>query len=162
MRSSPRESSIEKYFREQVEKHGGIAYKFVSPGNPGVPDRIVIFAGMVHFVELKAAHGVLRSAQKIQKKRLAALGFDVSVIRSKDQARLWVQLTASMARFISITDEYIHGSGSGKIATIKERQPQKEHSHIYANGKITRIMCPIEECESEWCKAGCRKESLKK
>ena len=34
-----RESSIESYLVRKVKEHGGLCYKFVSPGNPGVPDR---------------------------------------------------------------------------------------------------------------------------
>ena len=37
-----RESSIESYLVRKVKEHGGLCYKFVSPGNPGVPDRIII------------------------------------------------------------------------------------------------------------------------
>ena len=49
-----REKDIEKILVEQVRKLGGRAYKWVSPGNDGVPDRIVIFPGRQPvFVELK-------------------------------------------------------------------------------------------------------------
>ena len=37
-----RESEIERRLVQQVRKHGGLCYKFTSPGNPGVPDRIII------------------------------------------------------------------------------------------------------------------------
>ena len=37
------EKEIEKILVTEVKKLGGKAYKFVSPGNSGVPDRIVIF-----------------------------------------------------------------------------------------------------------------------
>ena len=40
-----RESSIESKFRDEVKEVGGMAYKFVSPGNAGVPDRVVILQG---------------------------------------------------------------------------------------------------------------------
>lgn len=36
------EKEIEKYLREEIKKLGGIAYKFVSPGQVGVPDRICL------------------------------------------------------------------------------------------------------------------------
>ncbi|MGC5220863.1 VRR-NUC domain-containing protein, partial [Escherichia coli] len=45
-----REKDIENYLRDQVKKIGGIAYKFESPGNAGVPDRLVLLpGGQVHF-----------------------------------------------------------------------------------------------------------------
>ena len=37
-----RESSIETHLVRMVRDRGGLCFKFVSPGNPGVPDRIVI------------------------------------------------------------------------------------------------------------------------
>ncbi|MDU2112388.1 MAG: VRR-NUC domain-containing protein, partial [Clostridiales bacterium] len=36
------EKEIEAYLRIRIKKLGGIAYKFTSPGNDGVPDRIVL------------------------------------------------------------------------------------------------------------------------
>lgn len=49
-----RESTLERSFREGVEKLNGKALKFVSPGEAGVTDRIVIFPFIpVQFVELK-------------------------------------------------------------------------------------------------------------
>ncbi len=49
-----RESSIESYLVRKVKEHGGLCYKFVSPGNPGVPDRIIITpTGKTVYVELK-------------------------------------------------------------------------------------------------------------
>lgn len=48
------ESALEAAVRQYVKACGGRAYKFVSPGCPGVPDRICIFpGGRVIFVELK-------------------------------------------------------------------------------------------------------------
>ena len=40
------EKDIEKILVNEVKKLGGRAYKWVSPGNDGVPDRIVILPGM--------------------------------------------------------------------------------------------------------------------
>lgn len=49
-----RESTLERALREYVKRCGGRAYKFISPGNPGVPDRLCVFpGGLVVFVELK-------------------------------------------------------------------------------------------------------------
>lgn len=80
-----KESDIEKVLRDEVKKLGGCAYKFVSPGNDGVPDRIVIFPGRNPiFVELKADTGVLSKLQKVQIKRLRDLGQDVRVVKGID------------------------------------------------------------------------------
>jgi Holliday junction resolvase len=49
------ERDIEKHLVRRVAEHGGVAYKFVSPGRVGVADRIVVLpGGVVWFVELKS------------------------------------------------------------------------------------------------------------
>lgn len=47
------EKDRERYVKGQVEKMGGLFYKFTSPGVRGVPDRIAIYDGQVVFVEVK-------------------------------------------------------------------------------------------------------------
>lgn len=75
------EAEIEKLLVCEVKKLGGRAYKWVSPGNDGVPDRIVIFPGKKPvFVELKTDRGKLTALQKVQLGRLEKLGQEVSVI----------------------------------------------------------------------------------
>lgn len=77
-----RESEIEKILVEEVRKLGGRAYKWVSPGNDGVPDRIVIFQdARPIFVELKAEGGKLGSLQKVQLDRLRKLGQWVEIVQ---------------------------------------------------------------------------------
>lgn len=77
-----RESDIEKILTEEVKKLGGKAYKFVSPGNNGVPDRIVIFRNKEPvFVELKSETGRLSPLQEAQIRRLAELGQQVEVVK---------------------------------------------------------------------------------
>lgn len=81
-----RERDIEEYLRKQVKKAGGKAYKFESPGNDGVPDRLVIFPGnQIYFVELKAPGKKPRPLQEKQMRDLTKFGCDVLVIDSKDQ-----------------------------------------------------------------------------
>lgn len=80
-----RERDIEKYFREQVKAIGGRAYKFVSPGNSGVPDRLTLFpGGRAVFVELKAPGKKPTALQLAQGKKISSLGFPVIVIDSKE------------------------------------------------------------------------------
>lgn len=72
------ESALEKLFVREVKKLGGKAYKWVSPGNAGVPDRIVILPNRAPiFVELKTDSGRLTELQKIQHRRLNKLGQNV-------------------------------------------------------------------------------------
>lgn len=77
-----RESDIEKVLVSEVRKLGGRTFKWVSPGNDGVPDRIVIFPERVPvFVELKTDTGKLSALQAIQIKRLKDLGQAVEVVK---------------------------------------------------------------------------------
>lgn len=79
-----RESTIEAYLRDEVRKAGGRAYKFVSPGNDGVPDRLVCLpGGRVVFVEMKAPGKKPTRLQQLQQRALIDRGFSVSVIDSK-------------------------------------------------------------------------------
>lgn len=66
-----RERDVEKRLRFGIQKLGGLCYKFTSPGNAGVPDRIVILPnGEMIFVELKTEIGKISKIQNIQLKRL--------------------------------------------------------------------------------------------
>ncbi|MFD2446400.1 VRR-NUC domain-containing protein [Bacillus sp. CGMCC 1.16607] len=79
------EKAIETYLRDQVKKAGGKAYKFESPGNDGVPDRLVILPkNKIYFVELKAPGKKPRPLQVKQMRDLSSLGCDVRVIDSKE------------------------------------------------------------------------------
>lgn len=80
-----KESEIEKILVREVKKLGGRAYKFVSPGNDGVPDRIVIFPNhQPIFVELKTDRGKLSPLQSVQIDRLLKLGQHVTVVKGID------------------------------------------------------------------------------
>lgn len=76
-----KESSVERRLVKGVAALGWRALKFVSPGNAGVPDRIVLGpGGRVIFVELKTETGRLSPMQKRQIEALRALGHDVRVL----------------------------------------------------------------------------------
>lgn len=79
------ESKIERELRLQVKAIGGKAYKFSSPGNNGVPDRIVICNGKCYFVELKKPGEDLTPRQKAVGKHFKKLGFEVYKIDSVEK-----------------------------------------------------------------------------
>lgn len=86
-----RERDIEKWLRQKIEQMGGIALKFTSPGNDGVPDRIAILpGGQVWFIELKTTGGKPRAIQEWQIERLRKLGCNVAVIAGMKEARAWI------------------------------------------------------------------------
>jgi len=69
------ENAIEQKFVEGVKKLGGKAYKFVSPGNAGVPDRLVVVpGGSICFCELKQAGKALTPRQQKCRKELENFG----------------------------------------------------------------------------------------
>lgn len=79
------EREIEKILVTEIARVGGRAYKFVSPGNDGVPDRMVCLPnGKTYFVELKTASGKLTNLQKVQIERLRDLGQKVFVLKGLD------------------------------------------------------------------------------
>lgn len=82
------ESKIEVWLNDQVKKIGGKSYKFVSPGNPGVPDRIYLLPnGKVYFVELKRILGKLSGVQVWQREQFQEMGINIRVIYGMEQAK---------------------------------------------------------------------------
>ena len=82
------EKEIEKILVQGVKALGGKAYKWVSPGNNGVPDRIVILPRNVPvFVELKTESGSLTALQKVQIQKLESLGQKVRVLHGEEEVR---------------------------------------------------------------------------
>lgn len=77
-----KESQIEKSLVKRVKDCGGLCYKFVSPMNPGVPDRIIITPeGRTVFVELKTEVGRLANIQRYQIEEMRKRGADVRVAK---------------------------------------------------------------------------------
>lgn len=84
-----RESDIELNLCETVHLRKGRAYKFVSPGQRGVPDRLVLMpvpeehralvARYVRFVEVKAPGEYPSPQQANEHRKLRRLGFTVQV-----------------------------------------------------------------------------------
>lgn len=87
-----RERDIENYLRDRVKKIDGIAYKFESPGNAGVPDRLVLLpGGKVHFVELKAPGKKPTALQLAQHRKINKQGHSVLVIDSKEKVDAFIE-----------------------------------------------------------------------
>lgn len=79
------EKEIENYLVRKIKNKKGIAYKFTSPGNSGVPDRLCLLPnGKIFFVELKSPGKKPRALQVNQIRKIANLGQRVYVVDSKE------------------------------------------------------------------------------
>lgn len=88
--SCPTERDVEQALTRAVARHGGIAWKFVSPGTAGVPDRIVLLpGGKTGFIELKAPGKKPRPLQERRMSQIKELGIPVFVIDNISQIE-WV------------------------------------------------------------------------
>ena len=87
------EKTVEKELCDRVKNDlGGWALKFVSPGQNGVPDRIVLLpGGRVVFVETKAPGKKLRKLQDYVCGLITRLGFTVLRIDTKEKVDEFVR-----------------------------------------------------------------------
>lgn len=78
------ERYIEQYLVKKIKSIGGLCYKFVSPSNIGVPDRIIFYKGKTYLVELKAnsVYAKLSQMQHYQISKLMQQAIPVEVINS--------------------------------------------------------------------------------
>lgn len=76
------EKNIESYLVKKIKNLKGLTFKFVSPGNIGVPDRIILFNRKVYFVELKAPNKKPRPSQIIQFRKIAEHYEEVIILDS--------------------------------------------------------------------------------
>lgn len=87
-----RECEVEKLLVGGIRKLGGRAFKWVSPGNDGVPDRIVVLPGLpTVFVELKTVTGKLTPLQRVQLKRLRDMGQAVRVLYGEREVATFLE-----------------------------------------------------------------------
>ena len=85
------ERDIEAYLVKRVKAIGGHAYKFVSPSNRGVADRLVVLPnGVVWFVEVKTEGGRLSPLQTLFIEQMKRLGQNVTVLWNKEEVDKWM------------------------------------------------------------------------
>lgn len=84
------ERHVEEHLGKIVKDHGGQYYKWVSPGNSGVPDRIVLLAGQVWFVELKKPGEKPRPLQRRTLFKLNSAGYNTAVVDSIEEGDMLV------------------------------------------------------------------------
>lgn len=87
-----RETALELRLVREVKKIGGLAPKWVSPGNRGVPDRLVILPdGLTIYVEMKAPGKPLEPMQKHWMKKLLQRGHRHYKIDSHEDIDSFIQ-----------------------------------------------------------------------
>lgn len=80
------EKEIENYLVRKIKNKKGVAYKFTSPGNSGVPDRLCLLPnGKIFFVELKSTGKKPGALQVNQIRKITNLGQRVYVLDSKEK-----------------------------------------------------------------------------
>jgi hypothetical protein len=88
------EADFEAWAVKEIEKAGGWAPKFTSPGTNGAPDRIVFWRrpksrrgwrNVLDFVEFKLGEGKDQPSQPLFHERLNHYGWMVSVFRSPSE-----------------------------------------------------------------------------
>lgn len=85
-KKKPLESAIESYFEAQAKRQGFLCWKFISPSQDGVPDRVLIGHGITAFVELKRPGEKPRPLQRFILKTMEEHGAIVGVVDSKETA----------------------------------------------------------------------------
>lgn len=100
------EGTIEDYFLRQMTNHGVLCLKFISPGNAGVPDRLLLKApGIVGFAELKRPGEKPRPLQMRWILLLRKMKFPAYVVSNKIEADEAVRAFAEYNPFIRKGDK---------------------------------------------------------
>ncbi len=86
------ERDIERYLVKRVKELGGAAYKFVSPSNRGVADRLVVLPqGVVWFVEVKKVGGRMSTLQELFKRDMLKLGQNYMTLWDMDDVDTFIK-----------------------------------------------------------------------
>lgn len=100
-----KESELERKFGRLVREAGGKAYKFLSPGNAGVPDRLVVLpGGRIGFVELKRKGERPRKLQAHRMKELEDMGCFTAVVDDLEAAAAVIAVIKSQEPQLNRTD----------------------------------------------------------
>ena len=75
-----RESKIEKAVCDYAKTWGWESFKFSSPGQRSIPDRMFMKDGFVFFIEFKATGKVATRLQERMRTRFAKNGFNTYVV----------------------------------------------------------------------------------
>ena len=89
------EKEVEHYFDWVVQRSGGRTYKFKSPSQRGVADRIACMPnGGTWFVELKAPHGRRSKLQGLFAEEMRRTQQNYACLWTKEQVDEWFTTTS--------------------------------------------------------------------
>lgn len=78
-----KERDIERHLVKQAGRHNILCYKFTSPSNNGVPDRLLIGHGQTIFVEVKRPGEKVRPLQQVVINDMIKHGATVHIVDTK-------------------------------------------------------------------------------
>jgi len=81
------EKEIEKKVCDYAKKFDWVTFKFVSPSNRGVPDRIFMRQHKMMFIEFKAKGKKPTNLQNLVAQTISKTGFEVFVVDNVDQGK---------------------------------------------------------------------------
>lgn len=79
------EGRIEDYFLKKCKDNNMLCWKFTSPSQNGVPDRIVLYKKHTYFVELKAPNETPRPDQLAVHKLMRKYGAVIFIADSEEK-----------------------------------------------------------------------------
>lgn len=104
------ENTIENYLVDKCHQNNYLCYKFVSPSQNGVPDRIVIGNGFTIFIELKRpSKNSLDPLQAVICQKMRDSGAIVLMVNNKEKVDILIKLMKNKSKKLN-----------NKIKTIKE------------------------------------------
>jgi len=87
------ERDVESYLKSQLTGLGCLFLKWVSPGNDGVPDRILIMpSGRICFVEVKTETGRMTGLQWFWQKKLRGFGCSAVTVYGMTGAKEFIEV----------------------------------------------------------------------
>ena len=93
-----RERVIETYLFSQCKKIGAMCVKQEPRYNAGIPDRLVMYAGLAVFVEVKRPGGTPTERQDKYHDRLGKVGMGVVVIDTKEKVDVFITRLLNMGK----------------------------------------------------------------
>ena len=86
----PTESCIEQKVCQYAKSKGWLVYKFTSPNNRGVPDRLLLKDGKTVFIEFKAPGKKPSRLQDFVINQIRKQNFNVFVVDNLEEGRLLI------------------------------------------------------------------------